>query len=303
MESCSNRVKLGNLLPPAFVLSVIGACWLIYVCFHLRPVLNIFTPEECFAVSVRLFSHDCRGLWQALLSSCLNVMMLVCYFKAALTGPGGVPDTIEWQLSAGEADLPCLEAKQTGERRHCKWCHTFKPDRCHHCRQCNACVLRMDHHCPWITNCVGFHNYKYFYLLVLYALLSCCFTAGTVLESVALSVEEEVPGTERFQLIVCIVFAGILGGLMFFLFVLHTWLISQGMTTIEFCEKQYKQDSQGLSYYRGVRKNIESALGPRPLLWLLPCSPPEGDGINFKRRNVPDVGEALRDPEWTTLPR
>lgn len=55
-----------------------------------------------------------------------------------------------------------VEKKKFGGVRICQWCYKAKPDRCHHCSQCNRCILKMDHHCPWVANCIGFYNYKFF---------------------------------------------------------------------------------------------------------------------------------------------
>ncbi|KAI8812950.1 DHHC palmitoyltransferase-domain-containing protein [Cladochytrium replicatum] len=55
----------------------------------------------------------------------------------------------------------------------CKKCQKPKPERAHHCSICNTCVLKMDHHCPWMANCVGHNNHRYFYLFLFYLTLGC----------------------------------------------------------------------------------------------------------------------------------
>jgi palmitoyltransferase len=47
--------------------------------------------------------------------------------------------------------------------KYCRKCDmNWKPERAHHCSECGQCIFKMDHHCPWINNCVGGKNMKYF---------------------------------------------------------------------------------------------------------------------------------------------
>jgi len=41
----------------------------------------------------------------------------------------------------------------------------------HHCNTCKRCCLRLDHHCPFLHNCVGLHNMRYFVQLFLISLI------------------------------------------------------------------------------------------------------------------------------------
>ncbi len=61
--------------------------------------------------------------------------------------------------------------------KRCEKCYVVRTPRVHHCRVCKGCVMKMDHHCPWINNCVGQFNQKFFILCCLYCFIGCIHAA------------------------------------------------------------------------------------------------------------------------------
>jgi len=221
---------------------------------------------------------------------------LICYVRSILVHPGEIPDgDPQWECipQDGRAvqdwvPMALQEMKKTGERRHCKWCGKYKPDRCHHCRVCKSCILKMDHHCPWIYNCVGFANYKFFFLLLFYSVLDLHLIVWTMAESVKRCIDEPTtPFLTMFLTFFTMTLAFFLAVLVTMFFGFHIWLMSRAMTTIEFCEKSLpKKEGETRSYESsvydlGLAGNARAVLGDNMLLWFFPCSRPSGDGLNF----------------------
>jgi len=282
-DSPKQSGEAAKFFPIIFVVTNILGLYLIYTLCHCTPLLQ--DPE----------SHD-RGLLQLGIFHVITFLLMICYIRCILVHPGTIPSSEEDQswdyVPSKKIKVPELvEKKKDGQRRHCKWCAKYKPDRCHHCRNCKMCILKMDHHCPWIYNCVGFRNHKYFFLFVFYAALDCHLIVWTMLETVRGSVSDSMEGGDApvlkmFMLLFGETLAAFLGILVTGFWVFHVWLMLKGMTTIEFCEKQTKkkqgvEDSGTSMYDRGLLGNVAAVLGDNPLLAFLPCNPPSGTGLYF----------------------
>jgi palmitoyltransferase len=104
------------------------------------------------------------GLLKAAAASFLMFNIMFNYVMSVRTDPGS-PTERDVQLACAEIGA--------GVRRFCEKCKCPKPLYTHHCAVCRRCVLKMDHHCPWVNNCVGHRNYRYFYNFLAWLWLGC----------------------------------------------------------------------------------------------------------------------------------
>jgi len=211
--------------------------------------------------------------------------ILFNYWSCVLTRPGWPGHHLQpEELYPSEEQAVTPRFKKT-----CRRCATPKPPRCHHCSVCNRCVMKMDHHCPWVNNCVGFYNYKYFLLFLLYLAAGCLYVACTCLLPVLFTNDFRRPRQSMllftFMLSLSVLFA-------LSLFVgWHTYLVATNQTTIEFysnrldaMEARQAGEVWRNPYSLGVRANFEQVFGlsRRSFSWLLPSfKAPPGDGMEF----------------------
>mmetsp|Transcript_24844 Transcript_24844/g.78259 ORF Transcript_24844/g.78259 Transcript_24844/m.78259 type:complete len:356 (+) Transcript_24844:102-1169(+) len=292
-----------KFLPITYVLCTISGLWSIYTFLHLVPLLQIGVQRQYVDIPSRI-----KGQIELIVFNYFTAMLLICYAKSILTHPGEIPSgDPKWEYSSQPDTMAHLvkEKKKTGDRRHCKWCGKYKPDRCHHCRVCKTCILKMDHHCPWIYNCVGFCNYKWFFLLLLYSWLACQFIFWTMMESVVRSVTQSMDFLPMFFLFFGETLALFMSVLVTSFWCFHVWLMFMAMTTIEFCEKSMpkkEEDSGGGSRYegsawsRGPYGNVCAVLGNNPLTWLLPMGGPPGDGMSYDMESARLLGPSGQKP-------
>ncbi|KJH51690.1 DHHC zinc finger domain protein [Dictyocaulus viviparus] len=204
----------------------------------------------------------------------LTVLALVSHVKTMLTDPGSVP-----KGNATEENIERLQATEEFKVIYkCQKCCSIKPDRAHHCSVCDRCIRRMDHHCPWVNNCVGEANQKYFVLFTMYiALLSFHALYWSIWQFV-LCVGKEwqscsnlgPPGTTimliflMFEAILFAIFTSVMFGT-------QLSAICSDETAIESLKRGTEERQKVLSW----KKNMQSVFGgPCSLRWLNPLVEP-----------------------------
>lgn len=242
------------------------------------PDMRIFalTWLCLIGVGVIFFVFDAPYLWRHLSPAVVIIAGVLILFTARMlmimgtTDPGIIPRGNEHEVREPNGEIPRFKPRTVmgikENLRYCTTCHVYRPPRASHCRVCDNCVEGFDHHCPWIANCVGSGNYRFFYIYVLSKFLACWYFFALSLTRLLISVGDsdihdfgEAIKASPSSIVVCIV-AGGFGLSVSLLFVAHTFLIAKGLTTHE----RVSYDLDKSAFDRGVIRNFASTLcGPR----------------------------------------
>ncbi|XP_051575616.1 palmitoyltransferase ZDHHC18-A-like isoform X1 [Myxocyprinus asiaticus] len=252
------------------------------------------TISLIFITSGLFFTFDCPFLVDHLTvfipvtAGVLFVFVVISLLQTSFTDPGILPRAladeaadIERQIdkSGSSTYRPPPRTKeilindQVVKLKYCFTCKMFRPPRTSHCSLCDNCVERFDHHCPWVGNCVGKRNYRFFYTFIVSLSFLTSFIFGCVISHLTLRSQdmnsiikaiEESPASIVELVICCLSIWSILGLSGF-----HTYLVATNLTTNEDIKGSWSSkigEESGNPYsYNNISTNCCVVLcGPMP---------------------------------------
>ncbi|XP_074581341.1 putative protein S-acyltransferase 1 [Curcuma longa] len=173
--------------------------------------------------------------------------------------------------------------------KYCETCMVYRPPRASHCAICNNCVQKFDHHCPWLGQCIGLRNYRFFLLFIATSTFLCVFVfvfswLNIIMEK--LHYHRSIFKTMKAELLslVLMLYTFILfwfvGGLTAF----HLYLITTNQTTYE--NFRYRYDKKENPYNKGSLRNLKDVFSSKipPSMhdfrsWVLEETPPSTPNI------------------------
>ncbi|XP_029475118.1 palmitoyltransferase ZDHHC18 isoform X3 [Rhinatrema bivittatum] len=254
----------------------------------------LLTLGLIFATTCLFFVFDCPYLAQHLtlaipiIGGILFFFVICSLLRTSFTDPGILPRATPCEAADLEKQInntssstyrPPPRTKevlingQLVKLKYCFTCKMFRPPRALHCSACDNCVERFDHHCPWVGNCVGKRNYRFFYTFLLSlsfftAFVFACVITHLILRSQKsgfLNALKDTPASV-LELVVCFFSIWSILGLSGF----HTYLVASNMTTNEDIKGSWttKRNSEDLGNpysHKNIFANCSAVLcGPFP---------------------------------------
>ncbi|KAI5731317.1 hypothetical protein M8J77_008135 [Diaphorina citri] len=244
------------------------------------------------------FIFDCPFLatrvspWIPVVGVITFLFVLGALFRTSFSDPGVIPRAtsdeaafIETQIELKNVNLdsptfrPPPRTKeivirgQTVKLKYCFTCKIFRPPRASHCSICDNCVDHFDHHCPWVGNCVGKRNYRFFYAFIVslsfhIVFVFCCSVAHLSILAEGRLVFDAVRESPTSVLVVAVTFSSVWSvlGLAGF----HTYLAASNQTTNEdikgsFTSRRGRASFNPYSYGNACSNCCHVLCGPLPM--------------------------------------
>ncbi|KAF8081569.1 hypothetical protein N665_0879s0024 [Sinapis alba] len=248
----------------------------------LITIFLITAPVTIFCVFIaRKFIDDFphhRGVSVLAVAVALNLLDLIFLLVTSGRDPGIIPRNLyppepEGIIeSSGEprlAHTPTLSRLPrtkdlivngiTVKIKYCDTCMLYRPPRASHCSICNNCVEKFDHHCPWLGQCIGLRNYRFYFMFILCSALLCIYVhvfcwiyVKRIMDGDKISIWKSLIKTPASIALIIYTFISVwfVGGLTGF----HLYLISTNQSTYE--NFRYRYDRHENPFNKGILGNF-----------------------------------------------
>nr|CAD7443392.1 unnamed protein product [Timema bartmani] len=211
------------------------------------------------------------GPLHVVLFNTIIFLLALAHLKAVCSDPGVVP-LPQSRVDFSDIHSGSQSLLQREDWTVCTRCETYRPPRAHHCRICKRCIRRMDHHCPWINNCVGEQNQKYFIQFLVYVGALSAYAIVLVVTSWLVdcpdcSNEVTVKQSRILHCVILVLESALFGMFVSAILVDQLQAIFSDETAVEQLQKQgpYRPHKSRLALLSEVCGRVH------PMMWLLPC--------------------------------
>ncbi|XP_040575057.1 palmitoyltransferase ZDHHC3 [Lepeophtheirus salmonis] len=218
-------------------------------------------------IVLQSMNHTLWGSVHVVLFNVIVFLLFMAHGRAVFSDPGIVPPPKH------KVDFSDIHSDSGASMREdwtvCTRCEMYRPPRAYHCRICRHCIRRMDHHCPWINNCVGEWNQKFFLQFLFYVGVLSSYSIALVASSWYIY-EEKDPHIKQTRILHSVIL--VLESLLFGMFVIAIGCdqfeaIFTDETLVEQAKKQgpFRPNKPKMTLLAEVCGRVH------PLTWLLPC--------------------------------
>ncbi|XP_041787902.1 palmitoyltransferase ZDHHC5-A isoform X2 [Anopheles merus] len=215
-----------------------------------RYIPATFAWTLLLSTTFLFFWYPCRQFyihrhpWVPAYQAVITFFVIANFTLATFMDPGVIPKAPPDEDREDEFRAPLYKnAEINGITVRMKWCVTckfYRPPRCSHCSVCNHCIETFDHHCPWVNNCIGRRNYRFFFFFLISLSVHMLSIFSLSLVYVLQKEKDKLTEVEPIVAMILMAIVTLLAIPIFGLTGFHMVLVSRGRTTNEQVTGKFK---------------------------------------------------------------